>query len=270
MTEQNKNLEENQPLILAIDTTSPRSSIAISHGDKVLATLGITGNERRSTNLLIEIDWLLSRIEKTASDITALAVLIGPGSFTGLRVGLATIKGFAHALNLPIVAIKSTEIIARASGYSDCTCVLLDAHRSEVFAQLFAVGLDGLPTELSELIIAKPEKILPEIYDYQLSQDLKGIVFAGDGVALHKETLLKFAQEKMISTQQAKLLTANRLGWILQKQVDFLATEIAHYAQEQLLCGKTIKADELAAYYVRPAEAEIKLQLGLIGKKKTN
>jgi tRNA threonylcarbamoyladenosine biosynthesis protein TsaB len=263
-----ENLEKT--LILAIDTTSPRSSIAISLGNTVLAQLGIAGNEKRSTNLLSEIDWLLNRVEKTANDITALGVLIGPGSFTGLRVGLATIKGFAHALNRPIVAIKSTEIFARASGYSDCTCVLLDAHRGEVFTQLFAVKSDGKLVELSQIVIAKPENILAEVYEYQQTQDLKGVVFTGDAVAIHKETLLKFAQEKMIPVEQAKLLTANRLGWILQKPQDFLATEVAVYTQEKLLGGETVSASELAAYYVRPAEAEIKLQLGLIGKKKTN
>jgi len=264
------NIENLTPLILAVDTTSSRASMAISYGQNLLAELGIIGNERRSTNLLSEIDWLLTKANVAINDITAFGVLIGPGSFTGLRVGLATIKGFAHALNKPIVAMKSTEVIARACGVSDITCVILDAHRGEVFLQLFAVDNSGDIKELSELTIAKIDQVFPLIYQYQISENLPGVVFAGDAVQLYEEELLKFARENEIFTEKAKLLTTNRLGWILHKRVTFLAPEAAFYAAEKFSLGETLNASEVAAYYVRPSEAEVKLQLGLIGKKKTN
>ncbi|KAF0247328.1 MAG: glycoprotease [bacterium] len=276
MTETNK--DKSTPLILAIDTTSSRASMAISRGQNLIAELGIIGNERRSTNLLSEIDWLLTRTGITINDIAVFGVLVGPGSFTGLRVGLATIKGFAHALNRPIISMKSTEVIARTCGVSAITCVLLDAHRNEVFLQLFTVDNSGQPTELSELTIAelseltiaKIDQVFPIVYEYQKSENLSGVVFAGDGVELYEQQLLKFASDNKILAEKAKVLTTNRLGWILHKRVAFLAPEVALYAQEKFSQGQTLTASELSAYYVRPAEAEIKLQLGLIGKKKAD
>ncbi len=268
MTETNK--DKSTPLILAIDTTSSRASMAISRGQNLIAELGIIGNERRSTNLLSEIDWLLTRTGITINDIAVFGVLVGPGSFTGLRVGLATIKGFAHALNRPIISMKSTEVIARTCGVSAITCVLLDAHRNEVFLQLFTVDNSGQPTELSELTIAKIDQVFPIVYEYQKSENLSGVVFAGDGVELYEQQLLKFTSDNKILAEKAKVLTTNRLGWILHKRVAFLAPEVALYAQEKFSQGQTLTASELSAYYVRPAEAEIKLQLGLIGKKKAD
>lgn len=262
--------EKQEPIILAIDTSSPRASLALSKGQHVLAHLGILGSEKRSTNLLNEIDWLLARLDLTINDITAFAVLVGPGSFTGLRVGLATIKGFAHALDKPIIALKTTEIIARACGINQTTCVILNAHRGEVFLQLFSVNDNEEVLELSDLSIAKIDQVFPIIYEYQKSQDLSGIVFAGDAVELYEENILEFAKNNQISAQKAKLLTRNTLGWILNKKITFLAEELALYAQEKYALNQILNASEVSAYYVRPAEAEIKLQLGLIGKKKNN
>ncbi|MBI4852812.1 MAG: tRNA (adenosine(37)-N6)-threonylcarbamoyltransferase complex dimerization subunit type 1 TsaB [Acidobacteria bacterium] len=264
------NINKTEPLILAIDTSSPRASMALSRGSQLIAELGIIGNERRSTNLLNEIDWLLTRLDLAITDITAFSVLIGPGSFTGLRVGLATIKGFAHSLNLPVIAMKSTEVIARACGVSEATCVILDAHREEVFLQLFSSDDSGEVRELSEINIAKLEQALALVYEYQQSENLPRIVFAGDALELYKEKILKFAVDNGIFIPKAKLLTTNRLGWILNKQITFLAPEMALYAQEKFSLNQVLNASEVSAYYVRPAEAEVKLKLGLIGKKKNN
>ncbi|MBK7996197.1 MAG: tRNA (adenosine(37)-N6)-threonylcarbamoyltransferase complex dimerization subunit type 1 TsaB [Blastocatellia bacterium] len=262
--------EKPQNLILTLDTSSPRASLAIGYGDNLLAQMGISGNERRSSNLLSEIDYLLARAGLSIKDIAAFAVIVGPGSFTGLRVGIATIKGFAHALGCPVIALKSTEVLARIAGTTNCSAVLLDAHRSEVFAQLFNVDENGQVKELCDLLIGKVEKILSVFYEYQQEENLPRMIFVGDGVNLHKEVLLDYASKNSLQIHQAKLLTANNLGWILHRPINFLALEAALYAQEKFALGETISADELSAYYVRPAEAEVKLQLGLIGKKKSN
>lgn len=262
--------EKQETIILAVDTSSPRASMALSKGQHLVAQLGVVSSEKRSTNLLNEIDWLLARLDLTINDITAFAVLVGPGSFTGLRVGLATIKGFAHALDRPVIALKTTEIIARSCGVSEATCVMINAYRGEVFLQLFSIDDSGEILELSDLSIAKIEQVFPVIYEYQRSQNLSGVVFAGDAVELYEEKILEFAKNNQIPTQASKLLTTNRLGWILDKRITFLAEEVALYAQEKFALNQVLNASDVCAYYVRPAEAEIKLQLGLIGKKKNN
>jgi tRNA threonylcarbamoyladenosine biosynthesis protein TsaB len=261
-------IEKKEPIILAIDTTSSKASMALSIGQNLAAELAFVTSEKRSANLLNEIDWLLARLDLTINDIDAFSVLVGPGSFTGLRVGLATIKGFAHSLNKPIIPFTTTEIVARACGVSEATCVMLNAYRGEVFLQLFSVNESGEVLALSDLTIVKIEQVFPLMLEYQRAENLSGIIFAGDGQELYEEKILNFADENKIVTQKAKFLTTNRLGWILDKKVTFLAQETALYAQEKFALNQVEQASNVAAYYVRPAEAEVKLQLGLIGKKK--
>src|SRR5262245_42368198 len=119
------NLEQNsdEPIILAADTSSVRASLAVTQGDRTLALLGLVSEERRSSNLLSDFDWLLERLGRRIEDIDLFAVVTGPGSFTGLRVGLATMKGFAHATGRPMVGLTSLEVSACASGESPCACI---------------------------------------------------------------------------------------------------------------------------------------------------
>ncbi|MEW6737001.1 MAG: tRNA (adenosine(37)-N6)-threonylcarbamoyltransferase complex dimerization subunit type 1 TsaB [Acidobacteriota bacterium] len=258
---------DEQPLILVADTSSARTSLALGQGARLLGQLGIVANERRSTHLLTEIDWLLEHIGLRIDQIDAFAVVVGPGSFTGLRVGIATLKGFAHPLKRPMIALTALEVIARASGPSPCTCVLINAYRGEVFAQLFSIDEQGQVSALSEAVVATLSTVLNEVADFQRRERINGVLFAGDGVEMNVDAIAACATTNGQPFLAAKFLTVARTGWIVQSPLDFLATDTLHYAYEKLIRGETVGAEQLAAYYIRPAEAEIKLKLGLLGNK---
>jgi tRNA threonylcarbamoyladenosine biosynthesis protein TsaB len=263
------NLEPNleQPLILVADTSSSRASLGIGQGAQLLGLFGLATDEKRSSHLLADIDRLLSRLDRRIQDVDLFGVLTGPGSFTGLRVGLATIKGFAHAGKKSIAGMTTLETIARACGPSVCTCSLINAYRGEVFAQLFSVSDVGEVLPLSEAIVAKLESVLAAVYDFQKEHKIGCAIFSGDGACLHAEEIARLAAGYGIPFQKAKLLTLMQAGWILHSLPDFLAADAVLYAYEKYLRGEAVEANQIAAYYIRPAEAEIKLKLGLIGKK---
>lgn len=263
----NSGPQMDRPLLLVCDTSSARSSLAIVEGEELLALLGLQAAEKRSSQLVADIDWLLNHVNRLPSALSALGVVVGPGGFTGLRVGIATVKGFAHALKLPVVGLTSLEVRARAAGVSECTCILINAYRGEVFAQLFAVGSGGETSALTEAVVAPVAAVLKEVESFQRERRLSGVIFGGDGAELHREAIAGYAQAAGIPFGSAKLLTPARDGWIVQAPVEFLAADAARYAYDRFMRGEAVPALAIAACYIRPAEAEVKLKLGLIGKK---
>ena len=102
-------------IILALDTSSKTTSIAVGKGSDVLASLTATLDDHRSEKLWTEIQVLLGGCGLSVSDIDAFAVCIGPGGFTGLRVGIAAAKGFAIALEKPLIGVSTLEAVAFAA-----------------------------------------------------------------------------------------------------------------------------------------------------------
>jgi tRNA threonylcarbamoyladenosine biosynthesis protein TsaB len=261
------NLADRQSLILTADTSSVQASLALSAGRELLGLLGLTA-ERRSAHLLSDIDWLLTRLARRIDEIEAFAIITGPGSFTGLRVGMATLKGLAQALSRPIVAVTALEAIAYACGTTKCTCVLIDAGRGDLFAQLFALDAAGNLTALSESVVSPLDSVLKAVAEFQAQQQLEHVVFAGAGASLHSSAIGDGASLYAQPFYRAKFLTSYLQGWVIAPYLPFLAQAAALYAQEKYLRGEIVDVAEVNAYYVRPAEAEIKFKLGLIGKKK--
>src|SRR5262249_1678500 len=120
------------------------------------------------------------------------------------------------------------------------------------------------------VVIGKIDDLLDHVTEFQHERNLAGIVFSGDGALLHADAIAGRARANGTAFQAANLLTAERAGWIVQSQYGFLAAEAARYAYEKFLRGEAMAASQVSAYYIRPAEAEVKLQLGLIGKKKNS
>lgn len=133
--------------ILALDTATRRSSLAIEGeaGSVIVEELGEGG--RHAAGLLPAIEALLRRAGVAARDLAGLAVVIGPGSFTGLRVGLATAKGLGYALDVPVEGLSTLEAIARAAGAGlagerGTVCALIEAGRGELYAARFEIRGD--------------------------------------------------------------------------------------------------------------------------------
>ncbi len=131
-------------MILGIDTSLPVMSVALVGDGGALGAVQLEGRESRNEKLLPAIEWLLRESDADRRDLTLLAVTRGPGSFTGVRIGLATVEGLALALALEICAMSTHEAIASVSG-SGSTLVFNDAGRGEFYVAGFDDGRETLP-----------------------------------------------------------------------------------------------------------------------------
>src|ERR1041384_3272061 len=126
-------------LILAIETATRAGSVAVARGETLLSCREGDPSISHSTDLIEMIDAVLNEANAQLSDVDVFAVAVGPGSFTGLRIGLATVKAFAEVNQRRIVGISTLAAVARASALEGDVVSLLPAGRGEVFAQMFSV-----------------------------------------------------------------------------------------------------------------------------------
>lgn len=135
-------------LLLCIDTSTSHASVALSK-DGVVIGIKINHNQREHASFLQPtIDSLLKEANRTLKDLDAVAVTSGPGSYTGLRVGFASAKGLAYALDIPLIAIETTLVMSAAAltlinhETSALLCPMIDARRMEVFTAIYSTSLE--------------------------------------------------------------------------------------------------------------------------------
>ncbi len=231
-------------LILAIDTTSRRNSIAVARDGRVVALVGVEAEGPQSTVLWSDVDMLLGRLGATIDDVTAFAVARGPGAFTGLRIGIAATAGFARATGRPLYGATSLELTARASGAGERVWAVLNAYRNEVYAQPFRVLGD-----LSVEALADPVAEAPAALFARLGNEPLRIV--GSGAEVYAE---------LLDAEVASRGEAGVDSWHRAPAPAFLAGELALLASEHVAAGRD--AGRVEPCYVRPSEAEINLKLG--------
>lgn len=128
-----------EPLILCFDSSTPAGSVALVSGSTVLSEIVLQVKQCSHSDYLIRyVHLLLEETGVVLADLDGLAVVVGPGSFTGLRVGIATVQGLAQAQSLPIYPVSSLQTVAFANGPSDLPVLaLLDARKQEVYAAYY-------------------------------------------------------------------------------------------------------------------------------------
>lgn len=173
--------------ILAIDTSSQRTAVAVAEDDRVLSEDNTDGDERHGAVLLARIAAQLGAAGLALSAVELIGVGLGPGSFTGLRVGLATAKGLALASKVPLCGVSSLEVLARGVLESAALAgVLLDAGRGEVYAAVYARGGDR-PELLVPPLRAAPAPAAERI---AAAVHARGaLVLCGSGARLHAQAL---------------------------------------------------------------------------------
>lgn len=124
-------------LILGISTSSNIASVALSKDAECIKELNINNNKTHSETLLPLINELLSETNIKLQDINLIACDNGPGSFTGIRIGISTVKAIAESLNIPVIAVSSLEGLAYNIHDSECICSLIDARNNQVYCGLF-------------------------------------------------------------------------------------------------------------------------------------
>ena len=163
-------------MLLAIETSSLVSSVALLHDDTLRAELTIQARLTHAEQLMPHIADMLVKASVAKSQIDGVAVSIGPGSFTGLRIGLATTKGLSFAWNVPIVGVTTPISLAyNFVGTSDRVCTLIDAQKGNVYAGVYRWDRTNLLTE-KDIYIAP----LTEVLD-TLEAEGQPVVFCGDG-----------------------------------------------------------------------------------------
>lgn len=177
--------------VLGVDSSGMVASVAIVEDDVLIAEYSVNYKKTHSETLLPMIDEIVSMTETELSDIDAIAVAAGPGSFTGLRIGSATVKGLGLALDKPVASVPTCEGLAyRLWGTDKLVCPIIDARRNQVFTGIYEF-VDG------ELQVFCDQQALDicELID-KLAACNREVIFLGDGVPVHKETISKNAKFK--------------------------------------------------------------------------
>lgn len=248
------------PLILSLETATRTGSVALTSGSQLLALRAGEAQTSHSMKLLHSIEEMLEETGISLQDVELYAAASGPGSFTGLRIGLATIKSFAATLSRSCVGIQTLAAIAFAAGLSRRTLAMMPAGRGEVFAQLFSVGESGEVTPLNEAVHQKPEKLLDNI------ANLGQLKLAGEGVQQHELLIKMRAEQECISLVYEeesdneavdKAVKDVEKQWLITQPVKALAVDIAALAYLHYQKGATLKPEQLQAIYVRPSDAEL-------------
>lgn len=233
-------------LILSVETATLGGSVCVTRGTMELSKLAGSPEISHSNTLLRDIDETLKRANVTLQDVELFACASGPGSFTGLRIGIATVKALAATLERPSLGIPTLHAVAHAAGPSRATVALLPAGRGEVFAQLLSVSADGEVIERDQPAHLSPQKLI-ERYGA-----LSDVVWAGPGATAQsdflKESAVKFGVEFSAS------------GWRVVENQPSLASHVAALALKSYRAGYVEPPESLSAIYVRPSDAELKLQ----------
>jgi len=154
-------------MILAIETATEVCSTALVHNGKVLGERSVKEKNIHSERLLLLVDDVLTETQISKDQLNAIAISIGPGSFTGLRIGLSTAKGLALALGIPIIAVPTLDGIAESYRRSRSTeaeekfCAMIDAKRDEAFYTFYSITQNDVILQ-SEYAIKSKEEIIGE------------------------------------------------------------------------------------------------------------
>ena len=173
-------------LILAFETSAKAASVALHDGQKLLAESYQNTGMTHSQTLMVMAEDALKQCGKSAQDVTAVAVAEGPGSFTGVRIGVAAAKGFAWGREIPCYGISTLEAMAESLGaFQGYVCPVMDARRAQVYNALFYVNQGTISRVTPDRAIALND----------LSEELKNLTepvfLVGDGSNLCYNTLSK-------------------------------------------------------------------------------
>lgn len=167
--------------ILAIDTSSSICSVAILEDDKLIDKNELNDGKTHSENLMPLLDELLKRNSIDIKNVNLIACCVGPGSFTGIRIGVASIKPIAEVLNIKIASVMSLEALARNVEGKETIVSLIDARNNQVYCGIF----DKEYNKKEEYLADDINEIIAVLKKYE------NITFVGNGTVLHKELLMQ-------------------------------------------------------------------------------
>ncbi len=220
--------------LLVIDTSTTASSIAVTEDGQLLAEFLVNPRTTHSASLMSSLDITLRSAGITADRLDALGVTLGPGSFTGLRVGIAAAKGLSLATGIPVAGFSSLAMLAMNLPHARLpVCPMLDARKSEVYGALYRCG--DLPEAIIEDTVAKPSVLLEKIQEETL--------FLGSGAIRYRDLIVEILGARAHFAPAVCHQPRASAGALL--------------AADLLAKRQVIPARDLAPVYLRLSEAEL-------------
>lgn len=223
--------------ILAIDSSGLVATVAVLEDDELIAEYTLNYKKTHSETLLPMLDEIKSMTELDLDSIEAIAVSKGPGSFTGLRIGSATVKGLAYALNIPVISVPTVDALSMNMwGTDKLVCPIMDARREQVYT-----GVYEFENGLHKTIVEQTAIGVQELCD-ELNRLNKEVIILGDGVPVYREMM-----DKLLTVAHS-YAPAN-----MNRQ---RASSLGVLAFEYYKKGITESADEHKPEYLRLSQAE--------------
>ena len=230
--------------LLAVDTATQACSVAISHGNSLVVENTTVIRQTHSRHLLSMIENALAASRLKLSDLDGFVVTKGPGSFTGLRIGMSTVKGLAMAVGKPLVGVSYLQCLAMQSGVSDgLICTVIDARRSECYYALYRAGKSGIETVVPESV-GSLMHVVEKISEPCL--------FIGNGVQSYQKQLCQnLGQMASFAPDFNNILRSYTQVWV---------------GRSCLMEGKKDHLDSLVPEYIRKSDAQVNLERQLYDK----
>lgn len=221
--------------LLAVETATLSGGVALLDGDSLLGEITLNIALTHSERLMSAVDRLLADCGLAPADLGGLAVSVGPGSFTGLRVGVATVKALSMALELPIAAVPTLDALAARLPFADApVCPILDARKGEVYLSLYRWRDGGMAREW-EYLALPPERAAARLD--------APVILLGDGIEACRPWLGRLGDGARVAPAAQRLPSA---------------AAVAGLGSAALAAGAGVGAEALAPLYLRPSEAELK------------
>ncbi len=221
-------------MLLALETSAQRGGVALFEDGTLVGEADVAADERHAASLLMSLDALLARVRRELREVDRIALAIGPGSFTGLRIGLATALGLAFGTERTLVAVPTLAALALQAEGAGWVAPLVDARRGEVYAGLYDANANALLPDtcasVSDFLATLPAR--------------EPIAFLGSGTELHR------AQLTAALGARARFLPA-ATGVLRARSVGVLGHRLA-------LAGADLPPERVELRYLRRAEAEAK------------
>lgn len=227
--------------ILAIDASGVAGSVAYLKDGKLIGEYYICNKLTHSETIMPMMEHLKELVGMELESLDAIAVTSGPGSFTGLRIGGATAKSIAMALNIPVIGIPTLDVLAHNMTHTPhIVCPIMDARRQQVYTATYAWNHDILE-QLSE-----HEAVEIKVLLERLEKQEKDIVFVGDGIAVFEKTI--------------KEVLGNRAHFAPSYMMMQRASVLADMAAVKYEKGEVEDADSFGLMYLRKSQAERELE----------
>ncbi|MBO8137108.1 MAG: tRNA (adenosine(37)-N6)-threonylcarbamoyltransferase complex dimerization subunit type 1 TsaB [Desulfotomaculum sp.] len=224
--------------VLGIEAATPVAGVAVVDEKKVLAERFVNNKLTHSVNLLPMIKDVIKDAQVEPGQLEGIAVSSGPGSFTGLRIGMTTAKTLAHVWNLPVVPVSTLDALAYpVTGYDGLVCPILNARKNEVYSAVYQGREKGIKrlTNLMAVSIEELKKILCRWQDK--------VLFLGDGVDIYYQQIKDMGRRADFAAFSANLPRG---------------AAVAEIGLKKLKKGEAISALEVKPEYIRLSEAEVK------------